>query len=436
MSGNVNKIDLGNLNDQQNMLLTQLSYESDIFKDKYNDMTLHTIFKNMNDTGVDTDSKAYKTVKALIEANLGELCIREVAHDNTTGFGAVSFTDSYGNKGVSYRGTDGVPSRKSLNDWLDNIMALSAGTSVQTSQAEAFFDDVKNSDGTNYIYGHSKGGQLSESVYVNNNEDIKGVHLLNPQPLNPYSLTPSQFYAMNSDKIDIIIVEGDYVWFLGRLPSYFNIRIAKKIPGEDSHLYSSIDFESGKIKDGEMPWWEYPAYLVITSITDGIQFFGSGLGFVYNCVVNTIEYIKEDLYQDAKEFVASVCDFLEKIDAKLRDFSQKLKQYLGEIVSKANNWLKSKFNSSSANPIPQQIKLDTYKLKQYAQRIDSVNKRISKLDRRLDGLYWRVGLLGLWNLIQADALTGYSWRLKRCADYLNTTANNFDSVEKRLNNSL
>ena len=125
--------------------------------------------------------------------------------------------------------------------------------------------------------------------------------------------------------------------------------------------------------------------------------------------------------------------------------SYMLKLVPGLVVYDFWKWSNKKVSSiiksirektSSANPIPQQIKLDTYKLKLYAQRIDSVNKRISKLDRRLDGLYWRVGLLGLWNLIQADALTGYSWRLKRCADYLNTTANNFDSVEKRLNNSL
>jgi cysteinyl-tRNA synthetase len=140
---------------------------------------------------------------------------------------------------------------------------------------------------------------------------------------------------------------------------------------------------------------------------------------------------------DAKEFIASVCDRLEKIDAKLRDFSKKAKQYLGDVISKAQNWFKSVVKSfSKANPIPQQIVLDTYKLTAYAQRLNRVNSRISRLDRRLDGLYWRVGLQGLWNLIQADALTGYSWRLNRCSNYLNTTANNFNSVERKIGNIL
>lgn len=78
------------------------------------------------------------------------------------------------------------------------------------------------------------------------------------------------------------------------------------------------------------------------------------------------------------------------------------------------------------------IIVDIYKLNQYAQRIATVNSRISRLDRRLDSLYWRVGLQGLWNLMQADALTCYSWRLVRCQSYLEQTATDFKSVEKVL----
>ena len=78
------------------------------------------------------------------------------------------------------------------------------------------------------------------------------------------------------------------------------------------------------------------------------------------------------------------------------------------------------------------IIVDTYKLNQYAQRIATVNSRISCLDHRLDSLYWRVGLQGLWNLLQADALTCYSWRLVRCQSYLQQTAAEFEQVEKNL----
>ena len=54
--------------------------------------------------------------------------------------------------------------------------------------------------------------------------------------------------------------------------------------------------------------------------------------------------------------------------------------------------------------------VDTYKLSQYAQRIDKVNRRIANLDTRLNGLYYKVGLRDLFYLMQADAMTCYSWR--------------------------
>jgi hypothetical protein len=47
-----------------------------------------------------------------------------------------------------------------------------------------------------------------------------------------------------------------------------------------------------------------------------------------------------------------------------------------------------------------------------------------------------VGFLDLWNLIQADLLTGYSWRLNRCVNYLNQTASDFEAVETALTNQL
>ena len=80
------------------------------------------------------------------------------------------------------------------------------------------------------------------------------------------------------------------------------------------------------------------------------------------------------------------------------------------------------------------IKVDTYKLRTYADRIANVNRRISILDRRLDALYSRVGLLGLWNLMSADILVGYSWRLSRCQAYLQDTAVDFEQVEKSIIN--
>ena len=424
---------LSNLNDKQNLLLTQLSYQSDILKDNYNGMTLSEI--------MDSDIKDGETLSILNDlcnAGLGDLKIKDVGNDFGTGFGAIAFTDESGNTGFSYRGTDGF-SVNSLNDWGDNLLTAVTGTSPQTTQAEAFFDLNRDLNGNNYLYGHSKGGELSESVFVNNYTYIKGVHLLNPQPLNPYSLTHDQSLAIKSDKVDIVIVEGDYVWFLGTLPSYGNIRIAKS-NGGDSHSYSSIYNmydENGMIQKGTQPALEYAAYFAISTLTKNVQMWGAQIGLVYNSVVRVVDLLKNDFIDQAKLFIAWVSDRAEEIFNDVKEFALNLRNFLVSTVDRVKNWLKCNFNEgykyASANPL---VKVDTYKMREYAKRLQAVNKRIVKIDQRLDSLYWKVGLLDFWKLLQADVFTGYSWRLSRAASYLNETASDFDAIETELANGL
>ena len=423
---------LANLNDKQNMVLTQLSYESDVLKDNYNGMTLEEIAAVVPDTGT------RKKLEALCAAGLKDLRIKDVGNDSITGFGAIAFTDENGNTGFSFRGTDGV-SWESINDWGDNLATMLTGTSPQTAQAKAFFDLNRDGSGNNYLYGHSKGGELSEAVYVNNYSDIKEVHLLNPQPLNPYSLTADQTIAMQSNKVDIVIVEGDYVWFLGTLPSYGNVRIAKS-NGKNSHLYESIEDmfdENGNITPCNQPWWEYAAYFGISLVTTGLQLAGGGIGFVYNCATRVVDFVKNDFIPQAKEFIAWVANGFKKFGEGAKDFFTDLGNFLSDTFNKAKDWYNRNFNAgykyASANP---QISVDTYRLRNYAQRLQSVNRRITNLDGRMDSLYWRVGLLDLWNLMQADILTGYSWRLSRCVSYLNDTASDFEGAESTLINNL
>lgn len=170
-------VSLENLNDKQNLLLTQLAYKSDVLKDLANGMTLSELADTIS------DASTREILQQLCSEGLGTLRIKNVGNEPISGFGAIAFTDDVGNTGFSFRGTDGI-SLKSINDWLDNIVAMLSGTSAQTGLAEKFFDDNCDPNGNNYLYGHSKGGELAESVFVNNHKKIKKIHLLNPQPLN------------------------------------------------------------------------------------------------------------------------------------------------------------------------------------------------------------------------------------------------------------
>ena len=80
------------------------------------------------------------------------------------------------------------------------------------------------------------------------------------------------------------------------------------------------------------------------------------------------------------------------------------------------------------------IVVDTYNLKQYAQRLYNVNSRIVKLDWRLKTLYSPVGITVIWNLIRTDVIIGFSWLILRCQSYLSQTAIDFENVENELFN--
>ena len=68
----------------------------------------------------------------------------------------------------------------------------------------------------------------------------------------------------------------------------------------------------------------------------------------------------------------------------------------------------------------------------YANRLTTVNRRVEKVDQRLDKLYTRVGLIDLLKLINADLLMGYSYRLSQCQKYLYDTARDFVNAESSI----
>lgn len=78
------------------------------------------------------------------------------------------------------------------------------------------------------------------------------------------------------------------------------------------------------------------------------------------------------------------------------------------------------------------IVVDTNKLNGYAQRLTKVTSRVSRLDSRIDSLYFKVKLTDLRTLRQADTLTRYNRNLGLCRSYLLATADDFEKVEQTI----
>ena len=158
---------------------------------------------------------------------------------------------------------------------------------------------------------------------------------------------------------------------------------------------------------------------------------------VWSWTEEAYEFFTEDIPEAAQKFYDAIVATYDKVKDYISGVKDNIKSFIGKMGAAVKNWYNRNLNAgykySSANP---QIKVDTYKLRDYASRINDINRRISNLDGRMDSLYWRVGLLDLWDLMQADLMTGYSWRLLRAASYLNDTASDFDAIETELANGL
>ncbi len=142
---------------------------------------------------------------------------------------------------MTFRGTEGLPN-PFTEDFGENTLTMEVGVSPQSLEALAFFERNRDKNGNNYIYGHSKGGELATEVYVENYNDIKGAHIINAQPINPYKLSQDQLDALRLGKFDAIVIDGDIVSMLGRVA--YPIRIVanngKKDGFFDPHSISSM----------------------------------------------------------------------------------------------------------------------------------------------------------------------------------------------------
>ncbi len=131
--------------------------------------------------------------------------------------------------------------------------------------------------------------------------------------------------------------------------------------------------------------------------------------------------------------IADIAEELKELKDRCIELTDKVIQFINHSIDKIRQFFNKVFNQgyryAQQNPL---ITVDTYKLRNYAQALSGINRRVLMLDGRLNSLYLTVGLMGLWNLLQADLLTHYSWRLSQCCAYLNETANDFDRTENEL----
>lgn len=148
---------------------------------------------------------------------------------------------------------------------------------------------------------------------------------------------------------------------------------------------------------------------------------------------NLIEFVYENIEEKKKQLINLIDKQLEGLPNRNKVFFEALIVSVATTAQKYLAMFNRNFTSYSGNATYNSyIRIDTTKMRSYADRLNRVNARIVRLDIRLDRLYRKVGLKDLFALVQADAMTRYDWRLKRCVNYLYDTAYDFERADNSI----
>ncbi|WP_043932159.1 Mbeg1-like protein [Bacillus sp. EB01] len=167
------------------------------------------------------------------------------------------------------------------------------------------------------------------------------------------------------------------------------------------------------------------------------------LGYVLLFVASVIVY---EYISDLADAVVAFTDYL------ITEFVPAMIQQISEAVGTAFRWageqikefmntmagafrgmmdgLRSLFSSGAAVATPY-IEVNTYKLRHYAARLNRVRARIRDLDGDMNSLYLTAGLLDILSILRANSLPS-SYKMNKCINYLEDTAEAFERAERNI----
>ena len=257
---------LQTLTDKQKSLLTQLAY-IEYSAEKINKCTeLSDLIYVLEDGDtpylgtlgklVEINTTPKELINQLINADLGDLKLKGIMKNGSSGFFAIAFEDNMGNVGFSFRGTETKKLYELLIDsYTDVIAFFNNGTaSAQIEDAKKFYLNKRTLTANNFLYGHSLGGNLVENVYAANYNNITEAFLINPFHMNKSNLNDSQKNAFyNIKKFKCYIIEGD--WVSGLISdncNQYNVVSNKKLQNptynNNTLIISRISYNTEQVK--------------------------------------------------------------------------------------------------------------------------------------------------------------------------------------------
>lgn len=385
--------------------------------------------------------------------------IGNTTHDDKTGFVGYVFEDDKGNRGFLFRGTEDLKiiSGASENiDMNDNYSSALSGTSTQIEQAIDFFNRNNAEGKINSLYGHSKGNNLAAEVFLANLDMDIYAYGVNGQPAYWYDLTDEQKAALRGDRYTFNVHQFDLVNMLGYVDYVDKVIGLKDVTRikEDPfypHLLSSVEFND----DGNFISFQTPntigrqvINLILSEIheleqlthllKDPYGVIGSMGKDGFYFIIDTVKVILKFVWQKANNSAFLMKDkcieYFSKLEMWSKEKIDRLSKWLNQVINRAEVYFNQQLDDIQGMYVPNEpyLSVNTGRLIYYSQKLAYLQRQILDIDKRLQSLYFRIGLFELGHLVKADLLTGCNYRLTQSINYLNKSAEFLENTEIRL----
>ncbi len=175
------------------------------------------------------------------------------------------------------------------------------------------------------------------------------------------------------------------------------------------------------------------AVMAVKALVVGVAFVAAVIAYEY--IMDAIDAVEAFVAHVVTELIPQMLTQLANEIAKFANWTkQQLAEFGGMLASGYRTLAQGLSNLFGAPPrvaASSHIKVDTYKLRHYANRLSSVGSRISAVDSNLNALYFTEGFLDIINLAIAENLPRRG-QINKIVNYLEDTASEFEAAENRI----
>jgi hypothetical protein len=450
---------LDQLNEEEKNILLQLSYFDLPSQGRHRGLTIEEIWekvKNIPGNGGEARRERleeYFSSDRYKNSNLAEVTLSGYKNNNPkmngeseSGFVGYAWGDRSGNATAVFRGSEDMKNWDHFKtDWGSNGAAGLGIEIQQQREADQFYQRfVQSAPGEKLVFGHSKGGNLASYVFVNHLEDNVLGYVINGAPIFWPTLTPQQQEALKSGKFDFIAYEGDFVHDLGYAPYVDKIVVINKEDYDDPfypHYETSVDFVNGSFEK-EKPATittrnEIYAEIIKLTAVYGVNEVHEAYKVARamgNAALMVIQTTWKGMEAAGKVVIDGFIAYFKGLKLATAKAVNDLVSFFSSVKEAAKRLLFGRVVSAFAGGFAEEpyLKVDIQRLAYYVQRLETIKRKTSALNSRIDGLYWEAGLFGIDNVLKADILTSFNGKINQNITYLNKAAQLLERTERTL----